>query len=441
MITMKKLLVAVVLGALLAAALAFTALADNGPHGNFAADTDACASCHRAHTAKGATYLLVTGDVYLLCTSCHDGSGAYTNVVDGVYQNATLSLPAPYGTQGDKGQGLFGGGFENAAMATVRSLVNAYVPGTYPTPAPVTSHHDVETGTAGTVWGSGDINTAAGSLVVECTSCHDPHGKAGRTGGVYTGTPTTSYRLLRFSPSGSNGFETTGVSAAYFVKAGTTQSGVNGGVYVADVNVKWYTVNTDSTIDPSVVAYRARYDTLAGRFTPFWSYVNMPGDYAGRAYVYQRPAMQISSGTASGTASLSSCSPVATGAAIDQSCAYPGNPVAGSVWSNAAPMGNLGYWCSTCHDRYLATGTGRTTDSGDATYMFRHSTTSVACVNCHTAHGTTAKMTTTLAQNATLNTVAGLTGNTNLLKMDNRALCADCHGYDVGYSSSALITP
>jgi predicted CXXCH cytochrome family protein len=103
-------------------------------------------------------------------------------------------------------------------------------------------------------------------------------------------------------------------------------------------------------------------------------------------------------------------------------------------------MGKLGYWCSTCHDRYLATGAGRTTDSGDTQYKFRHSTTSVACVNCHTAHGTTAQMS-LLAQNATLNNTAGLTGYTNLLKMDNRALCADCHGYEVGYSTSTLVTP
>ena len=440
---MKKLLIAVVLGVALVVALATTALADNGPHGNFAADTDACASCHRAHTAQGSTYLLVNSDIYLLCTSCHDGSGAYTNVVDGVYQNAVLSLPAPYGTQGDKGQGLFGGGFENAAMDTVRGLANSYVPGAYPLPAPVTSHHSVDAGVSGTVWGSGDVNSVAGSMVLECTSCHDPHGKAGRTGGVSTGAPIASYRLLRFNPTGSNGFGTTGVSAAYFTKAGVTQAGTTGGVYIADVATKWYTVNTDSTIDPSVSAYRSRYATspAPAHFTPWWAFVNMPGDYAGRAFIYQRPAMQISSGTASGTTTLYSCSPVATGAPIDQSCAYPGNPAAGSVWSNATPMSNLGYWCSTCHDRYLATGAGKTTASGDTVYMYRHTTTSVACVNCHTAHGTTAQMTTTLAQNATLNSAAGLTGYTNLLKLDNRALCADCHGYDVNWSSSALITP
>lgn len=36
---------------------AATALADNGPHGGYTKTTDACAGCHRAHTAKGAMLL------------------------------------------------------------------------------------------------------------------------------------------------------------------------------------------------------------------------------------------------------------------------------------------------------------------------------------------------------------------------------------------------
>jgi predicted CXXCH cytochrome family protein len=430
---MKKLLFAVVLGILLVAALATTALADNGPHGNFAADTDACASCHRAHTATGVDYLLKSADTYLLCTNCHDGSGAYTNVVDGVYENAILPLAAPYGTQGDKGIGLFGGGFENAAMTTVRGLGNGYVPGSNPVPTAVTSHHSVDVSTTGTVWGSGDLTTADDDVAfaLECTSCHDPHGKAGRTGGVATGSPVASYRLLRFNPTGSNGFESTGVSAAYFTKAGVTEAGATGGAFIADVATKWYTINADVTQDSSVIAYRKRSGT------PWWSYINMRGDYAGRTYIYQRPAFAVVAGTAASASSQLSCSPVANGAPLDTSCAYAG----ATTFNNTVPMGNLGYWCATCHDSYLATSAGRTTDSGDATYMFRHSTTSVACVNCHTAHGTTALMTTALAQTNTLNPAAGLTGNTNLLKMDNRSICADCHGYDVGYSTDVLVTP
>lgn len=439
---MKRLLIAVTVGLLVVAAFAVTARADNGPHGGFQASTDACAGCHRAHTAQGADFLLVQGDIYALCTNCHNGTGAYTNVVDGVYQDATLPLAAPYGTQGDKGIGLFGGGFENAAMNTTRLTTNSYdLASTNPTPAAVTSHHDVDTGTAGTVWGSGDINSAAGTLALECTSCHDPHGKAGRVGGVHTGNPVASYRLLRFQPDGSDGYQAvTGPSGAYFTKPGVTETGANGGVYIADVATKWYTINADATLDSTLRAFRSRGTN--GANTPWWAYINGRGDYAGRTYIYQRPAFQISASFTPGVSAVS-CSPsISAGVgAIDSSCALPGNPAAGSAWNNTAPMGNLGYWCATCHDRYLADGSGRTTDSGDTTYKFRHATTSVACVNCHTAHGATSQMTTALAQNATLNNTAGITGYDNMLKLDNRGLCADCHGYEVGFSTDVLVTP
>ena len=49
------------------------ARADAGPHGGFAANTDACAACHRAHSARGAE--LVVAAVPALCLACHDGSG------------------------------------------------------------------------------------------------------------------------------------------------------------------------------------------------------------------------------------------------------------------------------------------------------------------------------------------------------------------------------
>jgi predicted CXXCH cytochrome family protein len=443
---MKKLVFALILGLLLTAAVATIALADNGPHGNFTASTDACASCHRAHTAKATDYLLVN-DIYDMCMACHDGSGAYTNVKDGIYVNGVVAgLAAPYGNQGDKGEGLFGGGFENAAIATARSdNQNRYdVASIMPVPATVTSSHIVDGVTAGTVWGAGDIGAApdAVSLTLECTSCHDPHGKAGRTGGVSTGAPIASYRLLRFNPTGSNGYETiTGPSAAYFTNAGVTQAGATGGVYVADVATKWYTPNTNVTNDSTLVAYRSR--GTAGTNTPWWSYVNMRGDSAGRAYVYQKPAFQISASFVAGS-TVVSCSPSINAGvgAIDNTCAMPGNPAAGSIWNNSVPMGKLGYWCATCHDRYLAGSNARSTDSGDANYMFRHATTSVACVNCHTAHGTTAQMTSLLAQSATLHpATAPVTSNSTLLKMDNRGLCVDCHGYDVGWSTDALVTP
>ena len=86
---MKKLLIALVIGLLLVAALATVASADNGPHGGFTSTTDACAGCHRAHSAKsGANTLLVMSSVDALCLSCHGGAStnAYTNVENGYYR-------------------------------------------------------------------------------------------------------------------------------------------------------------------------------------------------------------------------------------------------------------------------------------------------------------------------------------------------------------------
>jgi predicted CXXCH cytochrome family protein len=460
---MKKLLIAVVLGLVLVFALATTALADNGPHGNFQASTDACASCHRAHSAQGKDFLLISSDIYTLCTNCHDGTGAYTNVVQGIYMGTAIgTLSAPYGTQGDANVGLFGGGFEQAAMTTARGLLNGYDASVAaPTPINVTSHHDV-VGGAGPLWGAGVINTTtdtshATSYTLECTSCHDPHGKAGKAtmpvaGSTKpptvsnNGTPIATYRLLRYQPEGSNGYQiTTGSSAAYWVKAGITDATAGAGssgvlindipnYYLPTVTASyWYTINSDSAVDPSVQAYSHR----AG--TPWWSYVNNKGDYAGRSYIYTRPAFVVVAGTASGAGSQLSCAMSATGAALDTSCAYAG----ALKFNNTTPMANMSFWCATCHDRYIAGSDARSNTEGDAVYKFRHSTNgSAGCVNCHTAHGATSTMT-PLAAADTLNTAAGLTGNTNMLKLDNRGLCADCHGYDVGFglSTQSLVTP
>ena len=118
---MKKLMLALLLGGLLVLALVTVASADNGPHGGFTATTDACAGCHRAHTAQfGSNALLIT-DPEDLCMSCHSGgAGATTNVEDGVYTGTTEGLT---------GNPLFGGGFANALMATAWSGADYRKPG------------------------------------------------------------------------------------------------------------------------------------------------------------------------------------------------------------------------------------------------------------------------------------------------------------------------
>ena len=85
---MKRLLFGLALGMLMAAGFAGVAMADNGPHGSFTATTDACASCHRVHTAQYGSNSLLVMNPESLCLSCHDGTGAGTNVEDGVYMQS-----------------------------------------------------------------------------------------------------------------------------------------------------------------------------------------------------------------------------------------------------------------------------------------------------------------------------------------------------------------
>ncbi len=144
------------------------ASANNGPHGGYTLTTDACAGCHRAHTAIGEE-LLVAESVYGLCTTCHGGvSGSTIDVVHGV-------------RTGDSAQ-LNGGGFEQYQGETVgssHSVEGVLVDGT-----PASG--------IGTAWGSQDGTGDAGvgvSGTLECTSCHNPHG-------------SSNYRILKDENNG-----------------------------------------------------------------------------------------------------------------------------------------------------------------------------------------------------------------------------------------------
>lgn len=160
-------------------------LADNGPHGGYTPTSDACAGCHRAHTALGPRLLFDT--VPSLCFTCHGstGTGADTNVVDGIYLNRDLVAEAPAeGGAITATRSLKGGGFVNALMDTNWDGVATLVP--------ATSSH-LNDGSTGMVWGYGVTGSVAVGLAgfkLSCVTCHDPHGNAS------VGNAAT-YRLLR----------------------------------------------------------------------------------------------------------------------------------------------------------------------------------------------------------------------------------------------------
>jgi predicted CXXCH cytochrome family protein len=474
---MKKMFFALILGVLVVAALGTVVYADNGPHGSFTASTDACASCHRAHSAKYGNNGLLIASPEAVCLECHDGTGAGTNVLDGVYVQAGSDAYYQTSTsEGMDGASLFGGGFENAVMATTWTG-GEFTSGTAATSKATTSHHTFD-GTTGTVWGSGATNASVntgGSYSMECVSCHDPHGNSGYYDGSATSPitfynfnamltftkKTASYRLLRWQPSGSDQYASkTGVN---WVGGALKSNGTTTGWLIPDnyttSGTEWYTIGKEPDIS------KCGQSGTSACGAPF-----AIGDYA------------------AGTGNIVYLPDNASGTQVN--------------YVNAAV--NLPYFCAQCHDRYLANSSLRNgTDqsaycgapqaktltsglvltvyapvsglhpvdptgcilsgdslswfdvrsSGDGQFTFMHSSgelrqsvdlstsaptsttgTSVkrSCVACHVSHGTTAVMT-DFAKASTLSS------DSSLLRMDNRSMCLRCHASTVGFT--VLPTP
>jgi len=154
------------------------AFASNGVHAgpNFPQETDACAGCHRAHTGV-QTGLLATGtDKYSFCVSCHDGTGANTNVNGGRFEGVEGILPDGTnwntGDDGEDLKGLNGGGFVSAAAYTGVASRDTFVA--------TTSRHKIvglDAGASFPAYGGGAAGSGPGpAIALTCTSCHDAHG-------------------------------------------------------------------------------------------------------------------------------------------------------------------------------------------------------------------------------------------------------------------------
>ena len=147
-------------------------------HGSYEMDTDACAGCHRAHTSassiqwsdgadSGSALLLgEETDNYEFCYTCHDSvsQGADTNVETGIYEGDTY---------GEEGAMLNGGGFDTTLFPTTH-LMDGTRWGAY------------GGGVDGSSGGDG-ADQAVGEgpkIAMTCSACHDVHG-------------STNYRLLK----------------------------------------------------------------------------------------------------------------------------------------------------------------------------------------------------------------------------------------------------
>ncbi|MEO8625424.1 MAG: cytochrome c3 family protein [Candidatus Limnocylindrales bacterium] len=408
-------------GALFLLLGAIPALADGGPHsittnsGSAGINADSCAGCHRAHTATAP--LLLAADESDLCLTCHGGtgSGATTDVMNGVQYKAgqTQGTGAVLGA-------LRAGGFETARIDTANAGRLTYTrrsgssPNyTYPTTnaavVPVratgqdsTSRHlNPENPVAAIAWGSGAISAsdfAGSSITLECTSCHNPHGNG-------------QYRILNPVPGDGTGAfpEATGNATVtdllqpgrlhnYTVmqKASTTATYSNGSV----------------TVEGAESGYLLYADQVDGVYAP------TVGDYFHR----QVPWNGITDYTAQ---------------AVDPTHTAPATII---NRINDAPNGHpttfngqINSWCAQCHTRYLATsGTPYNTDSGDGIYTYRHSNTSnKPCTTCHVAHGSNAQMggaySSVFPYPNSTGASPNVSASSRLLKFDNRGTCSACH--------------
>ncbi|MDP1807026.1 MAG: hypothetical protein Q8K72_17760, partial [Acidimicrobiales bacterium] len=93
-------------------------------------------------------------------------------------------------------------------------------------------------------------------------------------------------------------------------------------------------------------------------------------------------------------------------------------------------------WCTACHTRYHAVDSGYYLDSGDPIFAFQHQTTGAVttCTTCHVSHGSNARMGGTYSRDMAFPdgtsvsyNIAGTTGDSRLLKVDNRGTCMLCH--------------
>jgi predicted CXXCH cytochrome family protein len=368
-----------------------SASADAGPHsipmaaagqtGVIVANmgADQCANCHRAHTAKTDTLTMLAQPA--ICLNCHNGLGSTLNVVNGV--------------QTGSGAGLRGGGFTKAVIGTglaqkdMGLLVgtriatsNRLIPA-LAIPQAVTSTHQIDGTTGGTIWGNGTTGIGQTAVTLECGSCHDPHGNG-------------NYRILKPSPTGQQYV----VTAA--VKVGDIVNGVPATVAVPAVMSAATNVNIPDQTTKNYTVVTTRSAALAA---------TIPAATLGNYWDVQADSTPLTHG------------PIGIGAGTNTSVG------AGTTVATDGYLGNISAWCTTCHTRYLSTSASATT--GDAVYTYKHRSDEGLsdkpnCIQCHVSHGSNAVMSGAAAAVTSPDGVV-VGADSRLLRVDNRGVCLECH--------------
>jgi predicted CXXCH cytochrome family protein len=425
--------------AVLAVLMSGTALANFGPHGGYAQDTDACAGCHRAHTAfsaatwttlgttpsqKSALLVISAGSTMTeACYACHgDGApGASTNVQSGIFDSgpsgSSTSTPVlTYGqvnpsgnTTSQAGVGTPGGvtllyNTQSSYLATLNGGGFDHLGGS----GTVSSSHQMDKGSAtAPMWGNGSSLPAAAGMT--CADCHDPHG-------------SSNYRLLRDTlgtPAGNivvGGYNASGtpnpfvISAEQGYPANGWLKGNDGAsqlaTYLPDYTTYKYKVTNGANPAKSFSAWCAGCHTVYNQTTSAYNYLSTIG------------------GPASGT-----------------SVTYHRHPVETSLMAGDPNNVNRALPTALLIDSGLPLQKFGSTGNPYQDYL--------TCLTCHFAHGTEATMSGWAAGGITTVTISGnptagpfqdatyegvqptfngsTKGTSALLRYNNRGVCERCH--------------
>jgi hypothetical protein len=409
---------------ILAAALAFVvvlvptvAFANAGVHGNYSmTGTDACAGCHRAHTAPspvmweggGRTHsALLLGsytEVSEFCLTCHGNvaTGADTNVIGGVYESRLSGSSHSYGTAGAPLiSGPFGisAGLDASGKAYNRDYVGNRV----------TSTHDYF-GATWKAWGAGQYSrtataswdaslppyVGAGSqqVTLDCASCHDVHG-------------SSNYRLLKDKVWG----------------------GVAVGGYDGDGNPTPYVVS----LEPGFPVGGFRLHTEYGTYVPNYT----------TPYYSKAPTSTTSGGLPDTSRGISGwcvgCHTfymgTTTGSNQTSATVYNAGDGFGTITRHRHPVnvevGSFPGPRATVQDASNHLPLGHDSAEGS---LVNDPDDWVDCLTCHYAHGSTSVMTgfadVVDSRNPAPNTGGGgvaPTYDSALLRGNNRYVCQECH--------------
>lgn len=376
-------------------------------HGEYANDTNSCASCHQTHTASGRQ-LLVKNGIYNTCAACHDGTLGFYNVF-------TASNAGTFGGDPDKAVG-------NASVHLATGVMKVSA-------APGGNRTSTDAGT----WGK-DFT---------CASCHSPHG-------------SYSDRLLHYNPNGigstaptdANGNPTGGKK----VMNATISFDAATGKYTASAAGPWLYGYTYGSPKQYWSQIRVKYDGN-GDGTPEWNYkvqgqptksyndvleVNYRGGFfTDPDGVLTGVALaDIQMDVAPATVVKMNETPIANAAAEAL-----GLPVAAVTSYKSGVNG----FCAACHTDYNSNSAQAA--SGTFSQAFRHKITqglksgmigeeklvngvltpnqNMVCLTCHYAHGTEKSV--MLDARDQVVTTPDVNASSALKRYTNMAVCWKCH--------------